>query len=258
MGAKRAMTLVEFLVAMVLGLLVFLIALTVFVKVRKTGYSASSAFVLGQDSALGFQTLRQDLADTSLQSIRVEANPTPNDNRAWLNMAAARDAEGQLLITPAGVPGWNQRVCYRLLPDADGDGISNLVRFTKPEEFPGHHPVWHGGMPIPLLSQPTMPAQPTVIFNQILAPGYKIGQSSPGIFAPVASADSPRGGFLVNFVRQDSVDHRNPNQESDSTREGWSKGSTGMLEVRLTMAERNASSGRYSLITLPIRVTPRH
>lgn len=243
------MTLIELMTTLVVALLVLLMALTVFVRVRKTGYSASSSFVLGQDSALGFERLRQDLTETSLQSIRVAGEPS--DSTAWVSMAGARDAQGQFQVTASGVPAWNQYVCYRLLPDSDGDGIANLVRFTVPQTFVG-------GMPMPAGQPPAAPAQVETVFTQIMAPGFKLGESSPGVAAPVADVSAVRGGFVVNFVRQDSMVPLNPNQGNDQDTPGWSRGSTGMLEVRLTMAERNASSGRYSLITLPIWITPRH
>ncbi len=263
MNARAGITLIELLVYMVLSLIVLSVIAMVVNGVHHTGASASSSFVLGQDSAVGFEKLRQDFNDTSLQSIRVVAEPVAQSPSSWVSLAGARNLQHKLQVTPFGAPAWNQYICYRLLPDQDGDGITSLVRYQVPQKFPGADPKWAGGMPVPSAAPLPQTAQVETIFNQIVAPGFGFGESSPGVLASVADRSKIRGGFEVNFVRQGpdgqrSLSPLNPNQGSDRNTPGWSNQSTSMLEIRLTMAEKNSSTGKYSLISLPILLTPRH
>lgn len=263
MNARAGFTLVELLVYMIVSVLVLLMIGMIVNGVRHTGASASSSFVLGQDSAVGFEKLRQDFNDTSLQSVRVVPEPAAQNSSSWVSLAGARDIQHKLQVTPFGSPAWNQYICYRLLPDQDADGIASLIRYEVPQTFPGADPKWGGGMPVPSAAPLPQPAKVETIFNQIVAPGFGLGESSPGVLASVADRSKTRGGFEVNFVRQGpdgqrSLSPLNPNQGSDRTTSGWSSQCTSMIEIRLTMAEKNSTTGKYSLISLPILLTPRH
>ena len=248
---RQGMTLIEIAVASLLSLLVFLLALTIVLRMRDVGSKASSSFVLGQDTALGFEILRRDFSETSLQSLRFE----PMAGQAWVHMAGARDEAGKFLLSPHGVPDWNQRIAYALLADEDGDGISGLVRQVVPYSYAG-------GIPAPMLDKVSMSSPVHTVFTQVLAPGFEMARQG-GSWKAVSNPNCPEGGFSLRFVRlapdgSEQLSPIHPAQRSDAEEAGWSRGCTPTLEIHLTMVEFNKNTGHYTSVQLPIRVTPRH
>lgn len=248
----RGATVLELLVYMALSLVVLSAAITAFNGVRRTGASASSSFILGQDAAVSFDRLRRDFQDTSLQSIRV----TPGAGQAWITMAGARDPQGKLQISPYGTPNWQNYVCYELLPSQRNDGISTLVRYEQEQTFAGHSP-------LPSLKPIQTASKTTPVLNQVVSPGYRLVAQADGLMALQSDAQSAEGGLIVRFVRNQVkgpslLSKFNPNEKTDNDESGWSSGSTNMVDIQITLAEINGSTGKVSSIKLPIRVTPRN
>lgn len=254
MRRSRAATLVELMVYMAVAALVMTAVLSLFRYARRGAASASSGFALGQDAARALLVLRRDLQETSLSSIRYY--PKADSTNSMLVMASARDDKNTLHMTQYGVLQWCGYVGYAVLPNGE-QGLSKLVRWQVTNNFVDRNPT-------PPTDMLAVPASARTVVPNLVSPGFQISADA-GVphLAAAATPAAAAGGFVVGFVRRDSTGNEtlsasNPNQITDTQQAGWSAGTTGLVDVEVTVAESNMNTGKLSYVQLPLRVAPRN
>lgn len=254
MARNKGMSLMELLVYLAIAVVLLVAAYMMLSFARSTATQASSGFAMGQDTAMALARLRQDLQESSLQSLRFFRT----QERAQISMVSARDGTGQFQITPYGVPNWSGRVCYEL-GAADASGLAPLIRAEVTATFPNRCP-----LPAQALLDLTGSRQQVVV-PSVLAPDYEVVLGANGSASCQPSSSSGRrGGLNLDYLRHDPGQAEltrsplNPNQSDDSQQPGWSAGCTELVEAHVVVAELTSSTGKWNLVDVAIVAAPRH
>lgn len=232
----RGFTLAELMTGTFVATLVLGVVLSVFVLGRGAWRSAQASYMLSREVGVALATLRADLEETSLGSVRVSEKPS------GLSMATARDGES-LLLLPSGAPRWRGHVLYVLDPEG------RLVRWVREEAGPGLLP-----RVCPVPPWPTVAGR--VVMRHLLPPGKAVVDGRV-----VDDAASP-GGFVPRFVRRDSgrrtLSVDGPTRYTDGERSDWSKGNTLLVQVDLQVLEIDEESGLPSSLKMDVVAVPRN
>ncbi|MFA5503893.1 MAG: hypothetical protein WC314_21400 [Vulcanimicrobiota bacterium] len=245
-------TLVEILVAGVMALVVLAALLRVFWFARTAERSARSSYLIRQDADELFRRLQDDLRLTHLASIKVASY-----GRGFSMASPLQDANPATFeVTQYGVAKWKTWVHYTTLPT--GAFVGDAVRWELPvpemnlDPTPSTHPP----------DQPN--ASKKVMIKGVMLPGV-------GTIAPKAPTEritvgvkpeEEQGGLRLSFVRREgekeTLSTINPTDRSDGDHSGWSKGSTGLVECCLSIADESKESGYWSVFQIKFRVAPRN
>jgi type II secretory pathway pseudopilin PulG len=105
---RRAFTLIEMIVAIVLGMLVLGLLVRQFVIFRRESENPLASMGMEQSTVTLLRTLTRELTETNLQSIR----SLPHDS--GVVMVSARDDKDNLCFTPQGTVAWKKYVFYQV------------------------------------------------------------------------------------------------------------------------------------------------
>ena len=237
---NRAYTLVEITIYCFLAALVMTAMFAFFQYARVTSSVASAGFALGQDEMDALRGVRRDLQETSLQSLR--------SFPGQVAMVSARDDNGVFQVSQYGVPQWSRYVVLALEP---GEYTCKLIRFEVASDFSNR-------IPQPAAQAFTLPSSGArVLSPNVLAAGFAPGMDAND-HAIIPQGTAP-GGLTLGFVRADgSLSALSPNQSNDNDQPGWTAGTTDLVELKITLAEKSSTRGKWSVLELPIRVAPRH
>lgn len=241
-SVSRGYTLIEILIASAIGVLMLGTIYQLVILSRTAQTTAHQSFVLAEDLAAAFRTLQRELAETSLGSIEFQRTDQP-----LLTFLSAREESG-LKIDPTGAPHWLKAVYYKLEPAAGN--VGTLVRRERALEATALP--YPGPVTLPL---PEGAGRP--VTQNILLPGFSV--TGAGLAEVQADPKAP-GGFEVGFVRREpigeSVSPDSPCARSDKQQRHWSEGSTGLVEIKLALLEKDSSTGQLGYLELRLRVRP--
>ena len=242
---RNAFSLVEVMVYGFLTVLVLGLLLMLFRETRRLFGVASGTFLVDRSLDSALMLVRQDLAETSLSSIRVYPGPpgTPGEKEGpGLTMAGAGGR-----VTPEGVPRWDRHVFYRLRSGSE-PLTGDLVRWERPIQTFG------APLASALLPSLALPGRVRVVVRGIQLPDTTV----KGV---AESAVGPRGGFQVTFLRQEkgqtSLSPWNPAEVSLGRAQLDLAGNTNMvdLEMRVYRAADSVSAAHYAVVRC--RMCPR-
>ncbi len=234
----------SFLSLLAAGLLVTLLRET-----RRFFGQSTASFLVDRafDKALG--TLRQDLEETSLSSIRVYPGPPETPAAKELPGLTLAGAAGEL--TGEGIPRWSRHVFYTLKNDgASGSLTGSLVRWEKPMESAGGLPAFTPQLPTQALAGSRL----ETVLRDVQLPNTTVPEVS-------ASAIGPVGGFAPSFVRysagKEQLSAWNPGEASLGLGGLTMQGNTALvdLELRVWKAADSVSASQYAVVRF--RVCPR-
>lgn len=252
MRHDRGMTLVEILVASAMALVVSAALLRVFWFARTTELDVRSSYLIRQDADIAFRRVQDDLRLTHLASIRL----ADNDN-GFSMISPLQNADfSTFALTPYGVSQWKSWVHYTV--EASGAELGNLVRW----ELPCPDGTADG---IPSKADPTQPNDTKQsLLTGVLLPGVGVlPPTGPGTFSTVGvTPHGTTGGLRLRFLRREKdsevLSTTNPTQSSDSDKNDWSKGTTGLVDCYLRVGDFSTESGRWSVYQINFRVYPRN
>lgn len=250
--ALRGFTLVEILVATVLGLIVLAALIRVFLFARDLQREASSSYLIRQDAEIAFHKLQDDLRSTNLSTIRVQASDRGFSCASPLKGGDLRSFE----LTPYGVAKWKSWVHYTVVPK--DEFIGHLVRWESPypEDQYDPRPSPHRPSDVGASKQSLLP--------DVILPDVGLIEGPPPEalqeLGPVKNSEGG-GGLRLRFLRRaagDELSQTNPAQVSDHEDIHWSSATTELVDCQLRVANRSKESGRWTIYELSFRVHPRN
>lgn len=251
---RRGFTLIEITIYAFLSLLVLMTVYAVFKSGRDAYSTVTDTYLLGKEAEAGLRTLRSDLQETALSSIRITDR---SDGDSSLSMISPRKyGSGDLGVTDLGAPRWQKYVFYTAVPERNGQTAS-LIRWEQA--------VTGGSQVLPTASTAdpdgiTDAGQKRVVIRNLYKP--QLG-SIPGV-----TADR----FVARFVRYQLGASASGAAETNEVLTALNPGSvdlssppTGLedsqtvpaLSLVLTVAA-DASVRNVRFIQLPVFVSPRH
>ena len=105
---RTALTLIELIVSIFLGMLIFGLLLRAFFHFRNQSETPLSSMSMEQTTISLMRHLQRDISETNLQSIRT----LPNKSGAV--MISGRDSSDNLSLTPLGVLQWRKWIYFRV------------------------------------------------------------------------------------------------------------------------------------------------
>ena len=226
---NRGASLIEIMIAGSLAALILTLTVAWLSFSGRQYKSATGASQISRDLDLAVHTLRRDLREAALLSIR--SKPT------GVTMSSARDVTGALQTNARGDVAWQGHILYTLRKDQGGP-TGTVVRWF--EESSG------------LLPQPTRtPAWP--IKNEASSKIVLRGVVQQANHPVVKGLGQDETGFEVFFVRGDGTFSSLNPAEIGSEEEHQLN--TGLVEVRLAVLP-DARRGRESYTRIVFRVRP--
>lgn len=247
-------TLVEVLLASSLALVVIAVILRAFFFARDLNRDLSSSYLVRQDAEIAYRRIQDDLRLTHLSSLRVQ----PGDVGFSCPSPLIDADNASFELTPYGVCRWKSLVHYTVVPK--GNYLGNLVRWEAKYPADQLEP-----QPSSFKPQEIQKEVSSSLLSGVVQAGTGLVDKLPNVsyekLGPLSSKDGG-GGLRVRFLRRESnkevLTLDNPGSQDDTTRPGWSKGVTGIVDCRLQVAEVSGESGRWSVYTIAFRVAPRN
>lgn len=239
-GRRRGATIVEL---MFYGLLVtFLLAgvLACYLSLREFYQGAIGSYLINSEFEPGLRSLRRELKETSLISLRPYPNPQVSQALPGLSFVSARSYEDptRFEVSSHGAPAWSKHVFYTFKPKDSVSG--SMIRWGKKLPVNTYVP-----LPAPELPQSLAGAgHSKTMFKGILGPRASL----PGMEV------DEHGGFQLRFVIYEKGKERlvdqlpEPAAESDPSR---------LIQVDLKGYTHN-DSGKANAFWVHFRVYPRH
>jgi hypothetical protein len=245
----QGVSLLETLLSAAIGLLVLGVVYQLLYMSRVASSTAQQSYLTGQDTASSFRALQRELTDTSLASIvvRQSAQQLP-----CLSFLSAQQ-EGGTRLGADGAPVWLKVVHYQLERRPGQTDVGTLIRYEQP--LPA---TWTMPFPQPARLQPSGSGHEAIL--NVLLPGRDV-RASPANRgrATVESDPAALGGFVVRFLRREPgevLSDVNPAHQSDRQVPGWTRGSTGLVQVQLGLLERDGSTGQLGFVEFRLRIRP--
>lgn len=252
MRTQSAYTLIELVIAMLMAMVVLTALIRVFWFARTTELDVRSSYLIRQDADVVFRRLQDDLRLTHLASIKIA-----DHERGFSMISPLLDSDLKSFeVTDTAVARWKSWVHYTIVPT--GAEVGDLVRWELP------CPAETLAAP-PSTSQPDRPGKnQQVVLKGVTLPDVDIFPPS-GAGQPTTIGVKPgskQSGAQLRFLRTESgkevLSTTNPADASDEDQPGWSKGTTGLVDCRLRVADQSDESGRWSVFELKFRVRPRN
>lgn len=238
-------TLVEVLIAAMIGLLVISLAVGLFTSTQGRYSEVTESYELEQRVSELVEWLQDDLKQTSLASVVVYPNPDHKTEPPGLSFASAHplDQTKQLELTQYGSAKWQKHVYYTLEPDPKQAEMSHLIRYELASSQVKPEPSVH----LPSLTENSTSRRR--VSNVLLSHGYEFEQDGSQGLVPQKKGKAV-GGFHPAFLLSDgTTSNLNPNQRTELN--------TSMLVIGLNLAQP-AEGGRWSGQEFQFRVRPRN
>lgn len=245
----RGYTIIEVIVASLLAVVVSLAVLRVFWFGRNVERQARSSYLIRQDADIAIRQLQTELKLSHLASIRPHA-----DDNGW-GMASplvGGYSKDSFEFSKFGVAAWKSWVHFSVVPT--DDNVGTLVRWEVPYRKGSKLPL----PPTTLESAPK--GEKWTLMNRVVLPGRGPVNDPQGL--KTLGKVEGGGGLQLRFVRRENDGSKlsltNPSQHSDTSEEGWTRGNTEIVELKLQVGDKSSESGKLTLYTLNIRVMPRN
>ena len=279
----KAFTLIETLVYLGLFCLVGMLVATIFFYMNRTQQATTATYAVTGEADTAIQTIRRDLEETALGSIRLDPHPggatqtarpagdkpnassTPRTQPTAERTQASSDAPnltsaasfsaaritsgkdaGKLWISEYGVPRWTKNVFYAVRERKDEP--PELVRWEIPLEARVDNRIPQ------VVTFPSIVSATTqhVVLHNLARPNSTIRDV-------VGYHSNEWGGFDIGFLRrkagygEESKVYKNPNQEADPSGQ---LDATQLVDVKLAISQE--LSGRTEFYSISFRVMPRY
>lgn len=258
---RRGHTLMEIVVYAAIFLVLLLAIYALFDSAHRMAEGASGSYLVSAEFEAGVRQLRRELQETALITVRPFPNAADTAATPGVSFVSAQDSDHPEihLLSPHGVPQWNQHVYYTIEADRSSNGTGTLYRWTKtvtPQTF------------LPIAS--TLPPSPIAdgqhkraILLHVLLPG----KTFPGVGPGGAVHSDEHGGFRVAFVKtqpngpklDELLTDWNPAQVSGGGAPASEdpKNLTGLVQVDLQGFTTSDTTGKGSFYHIHFRVAPR-
>lgn len=229
---RRGFTLVELLIATIIGGLVMTMAISLYVLTLRRESTDVGLFQLESEVALVVDVMRADFRETNLGSVKLDED--------GVSFASANPLGelSNMQVSRFGAPQWQKQVYYTLLPTVATPGLSQLMRY---EAAGGAIPApWQGAFPSDGKNN-------RVITSAMLSKGYHFENNAEGRLRLTSDQKSP-GGLSVHFVDKDNSLESNLPTPDKATR---------LLQVDLILALLS-SEDKLESAAFSFRVYPRN
>lgn len=271
---QKGYTLVELIVSMVIALIMLGILAGAFVYLNREYNKAWSATDMERELQAGIETIRRDLKETSVNSIRIY--PAESDELPGVSMISAEYEEEvagatkrYFKVSRYGQPKWSGFVFYTLVPvkikaaagTAFEGKIGNLVRWRLPVDKLKNQPTYPFPTDIVPESFKSNNGKPRIILRGIPMP------DSPPIkgMERFKFKDTDYGGFQVAFIYQkrdkkgavtgEFLSNVNPALTSDRS---LTDCTTELVQVNFIKMEISDRTGKVNADSFSFQVHPRH
>lgn len=248
MRSKRAASLLEMMTYSFLFSLLTLGILSLYVSAKEYYEGSVGSYLINAEFEPGLRSLRQELRETSLISLRPYPNPKVSLALPGCSFLSARsyDKQTQYLTSPHGAPQWDKQVFYTLQPANKETG--NVIRWEKKLDPPSLMP----SAPLDLPQTIANPAHSRTMLKGILLPKMKL--------PALKTETDEHGGFRVAFVGYDGGDRVltdfNPGQIHGGTQADIpASATTRLVEVQIK-GLNFSGTGRASFFSIHFRVLP--
>jgi type II secretory pathway pseudopilin PulG len=267
----KGYTLIELIIYIGMGALLLALVAAFFKISRRQYESASSSYLIGQESSTAIQWVKRDLQETALSTIRITREGSSNPGMPAMSLIAAgeNDDHRKFAVSRYGTPAWNRYVFYNLTTDGElytwTRPLSNL---DSPTRF----------LPVPSTADPTDRngvENQKVLLREVMQPNQKIQMDGNDLPFPRMTE---WGGFKAGFVVYDGegAEHlvaENPAELSEdlvsdpgstvTSLDGESLPiqditTTRLVEVQLAIKLKGFRDNAPSAIMIPLRVSPLH
>lgn len=233
MRDRRGMTMIELTVYMFLFTIATGVVIALFNSTRTMSQNTTASYLVNGNTETAIRTLRQDLKETALTTLRVTTTPP------GISFVSARDDRGKLLVNKHGAPQWEKHVFYTL--EANG----NLVRWERELDLKNLLP-----MPTTIAPSAIEGNRRRVVLGGVVLPGFKL----VGAGSHANETAGPAGGFRVQFIRRAGGDDGAESKVNENPRVGNPADNTRLVETELQIYRDNGARPDYYAISF--RVAP--
>ena len=231
---KRGFTIIEILVACMIGAVVSTLAISLYVLSIRRHSSDVGLYELEVDVAQVIDLLRSDLRETNLGSVVVK------DNALSFAAATPLGEINNFQLSEYGAPKWQKQVFYGLQPTTEEKGLSRLVRYESKSSEGVPRP-WSGDFPDP------EGQESRILSRHLLSKGYSLKKGDGGLLT-LQPDDTSTGGFDCRFVtRKNELVTERPEPEE----------ATRLVQLQLTLVASSPEE-KIESTSFSFRVFPRN
>lgn len=284
---NRGFSLTELIIYILMSTIVFGVIISIFFFVRSSSRRTASSFEIREQTDSALRWLKNDLMETSLNSIRTYPDNSNKSEAPGVSFISAVDVTGKagdivLDTSEFGNPSWQKYVFYTVVEDkvwpmALKDGTKITLRLGKLVrwEYKQSNTVPSATTlkPFSDINQATTP--PRTVLSGIMLPA-KIGDINQKEWfgrlriPHVAPGKSPQpgaldyGGFRVSFVRrklsgsgpglsvEEELSNVNPSESTDTD------GNTDLIQVDFIALQISSKTGQPTALSQTFQLKPRN